>query len=369
MATLEKKNPFTPSFGSIPPLLAGREQILQDILNGLDNTPGDPNRTTIFVGARGTGKTVLLAKLAEEAATQGWVSANVTATDGLLEEIIMQVKDNAVNFLTTDSLSRITKIEIAGFGVSRSVADKPERTWRSKLTAMVKALNEQDIGLLITVDEVDAKCMPLRDLVDTYQHLVRERRNVALVMAGLPNNISQLLKDEKISFLRRAFRYRLDAVNEDEVVFALRKTIELAGRTIKPDALRLAAASTKGFPFMIQLVGYNIWRQNPQNRAISLEDVEQGIRLAEGDMQRMIFDSTILDLSEQDIRFLIALAKINNESDTAQIASAWGKDVNYTSKYRKRLLEQGIIGERMLGKIDFDIPMLREYILERFPEF
>ena len=369
MIASEKKNPFTPSFGSIPPLLAGREQILQDILNGLDNAPGDPYRTTIFVGARGTGKTVLLAKLAEEAAAQGWISANVTANEGLLEEIIMQVKDNAVDFLSTDSLSRITKIEVAGFGVSRSGADKPERTWRSRFTAMVKELNEQEIGLLITVDEVDAKCAPLRNLVDTYQHLVRERRNVALVMAGLPNNISQLLRDEKISFLRRAFPYRLDAVAEDEVAFTLRKTIELAGRSIKPEALRLAAASTKGFPFMIQLVGYNIWRQSPQNKAISLEDVEFGIKLAEGDMQRMIFDSTIQDLSEQDIRFLVTLARINSESDTAQIASAWGKDVNYTSKYRRRLLEQGIIGERVLGKIDFDIPMLRGYILERFPEF
>jgi len=369
MTALEKKNPFTPSFGSIPPLLAGREQILQDILSGLENTPGDPNRTTIFVGARGTGKTVLLAKLSEEAAAQGWVSANVTATDGLLEEIVMQIKDNAADFLTTDSLSKITKIEVAGFGVSRTVADQPERTWRSRLTGMVKELNGQNVGLLITVDEVDTKCMPLRDLVDTYQHLVRERRNVALVMAGLPNNISQLLRDEKISFLRRAFQYRLDAVAEDEVAFALRKTIEFAGRTIKPEALKLAATSTKGFSFMIQLVGYNIWRQNPQNKAVSFEDVEHGIKLAESDMQRMIFDSTLMDLSEQDIRFLVTLARLNRESDTAQIASAWGRDVNYTSKYRKRLLEQGIIGERMLGKIDFDIPMLREYILERFSEF
>jgi hypothetical protein len=350
-------------------LLAGREQILQGILSGLDNAPGDPNRATIFVGARGTGKTVLLAKLAEEAAAQGWLSANVTANDGLLEEIIMQIKDNASGFIGSDSLSKITKIELAGFGVSRSVEKEPERTWRSRLTALVKELNEQDIGLLITVDEVDAQCAPLRELVDTYQHLVRERRNVALVMAGLPNRISQLLRDEKVSFLRRAFQHRLDAVDLDEVAFALRKTIELAGRSIKPEALKAAAKSTQGFPFMIQLVGYNIWRQNPQRTTILLEDVELGVEQAEVDMRRMIFESTIQDLSEQDVRFLATLARLNNESDTAQIAAAWGKDVNYTSKYRKRLLEQGIIGERMFGKIGFDIPMLGEYILERFEEY
>ncbi|MDR1082293.1 MAG: ATP-binding protein [Coriobacteriales bacterium] len=369
MSPVKMNNPFTPTFGSIPPLLAGREQIIRDILDGLDNAPGDPNRTTIFIGARGTGKTVLLAKLTEEASAQGWVSANVTAKEGLLKEILMQIKDNATDFITPDSLSRITGVEIVGFSISRSAVEEPERTWRSKLTALIKELNEQGIGLLITVDEVDAQCAPLRDVVDTYQHLVRERRNVALMMAGLPNNISQLLRDEKISFLRRAFQQRLDAVPKDEVAFALRKTVETAGRAINSKALELAAESTQGFPFMIQLVGYNIWRQNPQHKTISLEDTKHGVRLAENDMRRMIFDSTIHDLSEQDIRFLVTLARIGGESDTTQIAAAWGKNVNYTSKYRKRLLEQGIIGERMFGKIDFDIPLLGEYILERFPEF
>ncbi|MDR1015309.1 MAG: ATP-binding protein [Coriobacteriales bacterium] len=369
MPATETNNPFTPTFGSIPPQLAGRQQMIRDILGGLDNAPGDPNRTTIFTGARGTGKTVLLAKLAEEASAQGWVSANVTAREGLLEEVLMQVKDNASDFLAANAPSRITGVEIAGFGISRSVTEEPERTWRSRLTALVKDLNEQGVGLLITVDEVDAQCAPLRDLVDTYQHLVRERRDVALVMAGLPNNISQLLQDKKISFLRRAFQHRLDAVPNDEVAFALRKTIETSGRSIGSEALGLAAESTQGFPFMIQLVGYNIWRQNPQRKAISLEDTKNGIELAGSDMRRMIFESTIHDLSEQDIRFLVTLARINGESDTAQIAAAWGRDVNYTSKYRRRLLEQGIIGERMFGKIDFDIPLLSEYILERFSEF
>jgi hypothetical protein len=368
MPSIETNNPFTPTFGSIPPLLAGREQIIRDILDGLDNAPGDPNRTTIFIGARGTGKTVLLAKLAEEASARGWVSANVTAREGLLEEMLMQVRDNAADFIGADASSRITGIEIAGFGISRSVAKEPERTWRSRLTALVKELNGQGVGLLITVDEVDAQCAPLRDLVDTYQHLVRERRDVALVMAGLPNNISQLLQDEKISFLRRAFQHRLDAVPNDEVAFVLRKTVETFGRAIRPEALELAAKSTQGFPFMIQLVGYNIWRQSPQRKAISLEDTRRGIELAENDMRRMIFDSTIHDLSEQDIRFLVALARVGGESDTAQIAATWGKDVNYTSKYRRRLLEQGVIGERMFGKIGFDIPLLGEYVLERFAE-
>ncbi len=360
------KNPFTPTFGSIPFQFAGRERIIDDILNGLDNAPGDPNRSTLFIGARGTGKTVLLARIAEEALSLGWLSVNVSAREGLLEEILVQIKDKAESFLAPEYVSKITSVNIAGFGVSREITEEPKRTWRSTLTSLVKELNDQDIGLLITVDETDPGCDALSDLVDTYQHLVRERRNVALIMAGLPNKILQLMKDEKVSFIRRAFMHRMDAVPADKVEYALRKTIEMSNRSISPSALELAAERTKGFPFMIQLVGYNMWKQNPHNKNISLNDVQQGIELAENDMRRMIFDSTINDLSNRDVQFLLTLANIGEESSTAQVALKWQKDVNYTSKYRRRLIDQGVIGERPFGKFDFDIPMLREYLLERF---
>ncbi len=363
-----RNNPFTPTFGSIPPLLAGREPLIREILGGLDNVPGDPNRTTIFVGARGTGKTVLLAKLAEEASARGWLSANVTAREGLLDEILMQIRDNAANFLASEALSRVTNVAIAGFSLTRTMEAKPKRSWRSTLTSLIQELNDQDIGLLITVDEIDAKSAPLHELVDTYQHLVRERRNVALIMAGLPGSVSRLLRDEQISFLRRAFQHRLDPVPVDEVALAMRQTIEAAGRTISATGLRQAAASTQGFPFMIQLVGYHIWRQRPDAKAILTDDVAQGIEVAEADLRRMIFDATLHDLSGQDMRFLVALAKQGGRSKTAQIAAAIGKDVNYTSKYRRRLLEQGIIGERMFDQFEFDIPMLREYVLEQFSD-
>ena len=82
------KNPFTPTFGSIPLQLAGRDSVIRDILDGLDNGPGDPNRATIFVGARGSGKTVLLAKIAEEASANGWISANVNAAPDMLDSKI-----------------------------------------------------------------------------------------------------------------------------------------------------------------------------------------------------------------------------------------------------------------------------------------
>jgi len=215
-------NPFTPTFGSIPLQMAGRDGIIRDVLNGLNNGPGDPYRAVIFLGARGTGKTVLLAKIAEEASADGWICANVNADLGMLDEILMQIRDNATEFLAPESLSHITSISIAGVGVSREIRQSGKKTtWRSEMTSILKELNDQNIGLLITIDELDVKIDELRTVISTFQHFVRERRDIALIMAGLPSKVSSLLRNDSISFLRRAFQHHLVAVDESEVRFSI----------------------------------------------------------------------------------------------------------------------------------------------------
>jgi hypothetical protein len=75
-----KNNPFTPTFGSIPLHLAGRERLISDVLNGLKNDPGDPNRATIHIGARGSGKTVLLTKIALRDGSRGKLISAMTVS-------------------------------------------------------------------------------------------------------------------------------------------------------------------------------------------------------------------------------------------------------------------------------------------------
>jgi len=333
------KNPFTPTFGSIPLLLAGRDRIISDILDGLNNGSGDPNRATIFVGARGSGKTVLLAKIAEEASANGWISVNVNAASDILDEVLIQIRDNA-------------NVNQSGRKI----------TWRSEMTSIVKELNEKNVGLLITVDELDVRIDELRTVITTFQHFVRERRDVALIMAGLPSKVSNLLREDSISFLRRAFQHHLDAIEESEVRFSMKKTIELAGRTIDKEALRLAVEKTKGFPFLIQLIGYQMWRQHPEVKGISFEDAEEGIILAQNDLERMILDITYRELSDKDIAFLEAMLDDKEYSNISDISKRMDVTPKYAGIYRKRLIEQGIIGSIGYGKVAFDLPMFREYI-------
>lgn len=357
-------NPFTPTFGSIPSILAGREQMITDIMAGLENAPGDPNRSTIFVGPRGSGKTVLLASIAEQAEARGWICVNVTASSHMLEEILVQARDKAAHILPPETDTRLTSLQVKGLGFSREYVEHPS-TWRSQLTEIVERLNASGTGLLITVDEVSSKHEDMRTLAEVYQHFIRERRDVALLLAGPPGNVSQILEDDDISFLRRAFRHWLGAIPLNEVELAMRATIEEGGRRIAAADLSCAAEATGGFAFLIQLIGYYLWQQHPYEEDISGDDVDEGIRFAQRQMDSMVFDATLRDLSQREVEFVEAMAVDDDESLLSDIAARMGITRNNASKLRARLVEQGVVGERRRGVVGLEIPMFRDYLRRR----
>jgi nucleoside-triphosphatase THEP1 len=357
-------NPFTPSFGSVPLLMAGRHRLIDDILEGLDNGPGDPNRATIFIGARGSGKTALLAKIAEEAEQKGWIKANVTAIDGMLEDIIERAEESASEFLEKKSGSRITSVGALGVSLTREVVEKPRGNWRTQMNHLLESLAEKDIGLLITVDEVSIEFDEMRILAAVFQHFVRERRKVALLMAGLPHNVSAMLQDKTISFLRRASQHHLGSIGLHDVKETIKNTIELSGRSIGNPALDMATDATGGFAFLIQLVGYHIWRQQPGNEEISLDDAKNGIEYARVEMKKRVFETTIQEISDTDRSFLLAMSVDDGESQLSDIAARMSVTTNFANQYRSRLIERGIIGAKGRGKLDFAIPMLRDHLRE-----
>ena len=358
-----RKNPFTPTFGQVPLALAGRRDLIADVVEGLENAPGDPNRATIFVGARGTGKTVLLTTLAEAAEDRGWISANVSAREGMLEECLEQVNMKRAELLPKERDSHITSIQAAGFGLSRELDERKPTTWRHRVSQTVASLNERGIGVLFTIDEVSASEAELKRFVDTYQHFIREHRNVALLLAGLPSRISSLLLDEDVTFLRRAFRHELGAIAINEVAQAMLETVEGGNRTIDQSALMTAAEGTAGYAYLIQLVGYYMWRAHPESQQISLADVDMALAQAQRQMDHSIFETTLLELSGREREYLRSMAMLGSPCSTASVAKAMGISANNASNVRRRLIERGIIGRYGTGYVTFAMPMLADYLM------
>lgn len=96
----------------------------------------------------------------------------------------------------------------------------------------------------------------------------------------------------------------------------------------------------------MQLVGFQSWEQNPTAETITLEDVRFGAALARRNFTERVLDTTYYDLSPNDVRFLQAMLDDEHESRTTDIASQLGEMTNYTGTYKRRLIEQGVIGER-----------------------
>lgn len=359
------KNPFTPTFGSVPPFMAGREQILSDIEGAFDNGPGDPNLSTIFTGARGTGKTALLTYLSQAALAHGWVSANVSAMPGMLEDIIERANEAAAEFVTQRNGARLKGITVGALGLDWEYKDAERGNWRSRMNALLKQLEKYDIGLLITIDEVSVDSEEMLQLASVYQHFVREGRKTALFMAGLPYKVSALLRDDSVSFLRRSQQHQLGRIPDFEIADALVKTVNGAGKVIEAPALEKAVDSIDGFPFMMQLVGYRVWNAAGEALTITEANVEAGAKLAQLEMRDRILETTYRELSEGDLKFLSAMLEDPSESRISELAKRMGVSSSYASQYKRRLLDQGVIGERGRGVVAFDIPAFREFLEEK----
>lgn len=364
------KNLFTPNFGQIPYCLAGREDIIGDITHALDNTPGDPNQTTILVGARGTGKTALLRTMASTAEQRGWISVNVACLPGLLEDVLQQTARNGAAFLEKKDGVRFKSISVASvFGIEWEYAQGAEPNWRSRMTDVLDALSEHDLGLFITVDEVDPTLDEMIQLASVYQLLAGDGRKIALLMAGLPHQVSTLLANKSVSFLRRAAQCHLERISDADVESAFRATMKASGKNIDDSALREAAAAIDGFPYMLQLVGYRSWQATGEEPEIANRAIEEGASMAETDMRTRVLKATLDELSDADLLFLQAMLQQERASDASQIAQALGKSSAHVSTYRRRLLEQGVIVETGRSRFDFALPMLRSYLPEYIEDY
>lgn len=362
-------NPFTPTFGTSPPLLVGRDEDLEDFKLGLRGGPGAPERATLLTGLRGTGKTVMLNAYEEIAGMEGWLVISETATPKLMERI---VEEHLPRLLREHdpraTRSTITGVSAGGFGLERDVNDihaEVRPGLRTQINALADLMDERGNGVLITVDEVHRKSLDdLRELAATIQHAFRERRPVAFVGAGLPSSVSDLLNEDVVTFLRRADRRHLRTVAPDDVADGLQVPIVESGRQITPPALAVAVEGTGGYPFLIQLVGLHTWRSAGQEAVIEEDHARRGVHQARRKIGQLVHSAALSDLSDVDRSFLSAMAPDDGRSKMADIAARLGVSPAYAGQYRLRLIAAEIIEPRGHGYVDFTLPGLRSYLRE-----
>lgn len=368
-------NPFTATVGKNPPTLVGRDEFLGDFDDALWNGPGSHERISIVTGARGSGKTVLLNGFETVARQHAWHVISETTTSGFTQRI----RDRALQIIKDTfgeprrKISGVTLPFNIGMSTEGSSTYTPEYSLRTALEELFDKQHERDetlsqepIGLLITLDELHYAHMDeVIEFGTTIQHLVREDRQIAVAMAGIPGAVKPLLAADEgrnpVTFLRRANRIELGMVSLDEVKIALEEPTAQLGVTWTNEALDYAANATGGYPFMIQLVGQYAFK----NRNISSIDnasVDQGIGDARRKLGQLVHEPSLADLSDVDRTFLTAMAIDSGPSRMSDVASRMGVDSQYAGNYRKRLIDAEMIRPTSYGFVDFELPYMREYL-------
>ena len=191
------------------------------------------------------------------------------------------------------------------------------------------------------------------------------RLDQAIVFAGLPYMVNDLLDNEVTTFLRRALRRELDNVPLPDVKNAFLETVADSGKTIsEKDALE-AARQSDGYPYMVQLVGYYMWQsaQRRGSNVITADDVTTGVSDA-----LLAFDDAVcapaLDGTTSAERlFLTAMAEDSpNPTQVGDIVDRTRRSRSWVSKYRAILIKDKLIRPAGHGRLEFAVPHLGQYL-------
>ncbi len=342
--------------------------MIEQFVEALEDGPGSAGRATLYTGARGAGKTVMLNAVEAQARQLGWLVVSETASPGFVERIARQHLPKLLAELDPGAVKRrISGITgpLSSGAVTWATEDTyvPDSSLRDRIQRLTDLLAGNETGLLITLDEIHRDQIgELRELATTVQHAFREEGNLAFVGAGLTSAVSDVVNDNVLTFLRRAERHALGSVGKEGVRRAIQEPTEASGRRIDPEALEIMVEGTRGYPFLIQLVGAQTWRLHPKIGSISTADAVEGVARALRRLGALVYEPALKDASTIDKSFLLAMAKDDGPSRMADVQRRLDVDVNYASQYRLRLIAAELIEPVRHGYVDFALPYLREYL-------
>lgn len=351
-------NPFKPTAGMNPPELIGRDIILSDFADAIENGPGAPDRLMRISGVRGVGKTVLLNALGDLAKERGFQVVDVAAHAGFCGRIL-DALNRQMEMASLTIAPSILGVSLGSVEIAKSASQLGE--------AMFKA--SQHGGLLITLDEIqDAPIDEMRELGNEIQLLIRQGANVAFAFAGLPASVDGVVIDETLTFLQRAKHVELARLSDFEVGESIEDTMCRAGKSIDSATSEMLTRAAMGYPFMIQLVGYYAWQvaARRDSESVTGEDARKGIAAARDSFDSMVIAPALRRVSGKQLAYLDAMARCGEGPvTTGAIAEQMGELASAVSSYRKRLIDAALIESPGYGKVEFAVPYMREYLLRQ----
>jgi hypothetical protein len=386
-----RDNPYTPGAGRKPPYLAGRNKDLEDfgslveVLSG-----GGADRSLIYYGLRGVGKTVLLMELDILASEAGWATTDVQEVGSqpdfratfaqmasrLLREMsrkhrIKERVERALGVVKAFSLLTPGGVQLKlDVDAVSGVADSgdPEQDLVELLREIGESAREARSGALFLIDEMHNLDSPsLAAVCMAFQAVSRDALPVALVGAGLPDLQVRLMRAKP--YADRLFEYReLGRLTEPAARVALIKPAATLGVEFDENAARSVVQMAAGYPYFLQEYGRELWNA-AEAPPVNMDDVEEVRDLVKEQLARTFYGTRFALASDAEQRYLAAMASLGSPPySTAEVARAWGaENQRQTSPHRDSLIQKGLIWSPRRGQVDFTVPLFAEYLLEHHP--
>jgi hypothetical protein len=385
-------NPYVPGFGVIPPVLAGREAEFADLEAALRRVRrGFYEQPRLVSGDRGMGKTAVVAELAAEAEEGGvWpiaVEAHRTASVAVpllrsLERVLRAHDTDARAGAAVRSALAVLAgfaVTYAGFELDLELATGSHRgrtgdlatDLTDLLVGTATAAREADTALVLLVDEVHA--MPAEQLAPLFAALQAVARAtpepgrhlpLLTVLAGLPHSRSHLRRASS-TYAERIREHDLQVLSPAATAEALMTPTDEQGVRWEGDALTTAVEATGGYPYFVQLVGYEVWRAAATAGARSVlrpEHVEAGVAAAEREADR-VYASRVAEVPDTERSYLQAAAALpREERRSGAIAAALGGTASEYGWARERLIERGLLRPDGHGRVAFTLPGLAGWL-------
>jgi hypothetical protein len=379
-------NPYTPGAGKRPAKLAGRDGDLENFSLLLERLgAGRHERSMIFSGLRGIGKTVLLLEFEILASEAQWFSTGVQEV-GSNADFRTSMARLALRLLRSMSLrKRMADRAKAALSVVKSFSISGPAGVRFQLDVDAAPGSadtgdiEQDLAdLLVEIGEVArAGGTGALLLIDEMQNLDRASLGaicmalhrvsqldlpVALAGAGLPT-LPTMLRAAK-PYSPRLFSYHtLGQLSDAEAALALVGPAGLQGVELRKAAVDLIVGRSGGHPYFLQEYGRVLWDEI-DSPPITAEHVSVVEEIVDDSLERGFFAPAFELATDAEQRYLIAISSLGDgpyKSADAAIAAGYSS-IGGASFVREELIAKELIWSPRRGQIDFTVPRFAQYL-------
>ena len=386
-----RDNPYTPGAGRRPPYLAGRDRDLEDFSSLIEaRSAGGAERSLIYYGLRGVGKTVLLMELDLLASEAGWATTDVQEVGSqpdfratfaqmasrLLREMSRRyrMRDRIEQALAVVKAFSVLapggvqlKLDVAAATGTADSGD-PEQDLVELLREIGETANSAGSGALFLLDEMHNLDAPsLAAISMAFQAISREALPVALVGAGLPDLQVRLMAAKP--YADRLFQYRpLGRLRDVEARVALVKPAATLGVEFEQAAAEEVVRLAAGYPYFLQEYGRELWNA-AEVSPVTLADVGEVRDLVREQLAHSFYGTRFALATDAEQRYLSAMASLGRAPyATGEVARTWGAtNQRQTSPHRDNLIQKGLIWAPRRGQVDFTVPLFAEYVREHHP--